>query len=323
MSTVSMAEYYIRESLELNLFWTRIIKEHFIFMQANLMCKDVSYIQQAEEFKCLFEGFLHQTIRLSNGVISPEVLLSGELLTGKTLLAEQKTVELTGIRIGIPITVEESNLTPGPLSTPVLSPERVANISALNEQILTCASSVAEFMEKVYQDAIHCRLYTTKIPSIYAHQRRETLNYITLLRRLQNHQVLDPYSSVAEAEKFWNYNMMVHAEAMRQLLDFSEQAMIKKANDFALHFHQLVSKFPDDAKPPINLGQMTSESRRATVAIRDFKAASTEMLLACQLKGVMTALLTDHLLREANYYLRIINRGVPEFKGGKGWASYT
>lgn len=306
MSTVSMTEYYIRESLELNLFWTRIIKEHFIFMQANLMCKDVTYIQQAEEFKCLFEGFLYQTIRLAKGHIGSEVLLSGELLTDKTLLAEQKTVGLTGIAIGIPITVEESNLTPGT----VLGPELAANISALNKQILVCAYSVAEFMEKVYQDVIHCRLYTTKMPSIYAHQRRETLNYITLLRRLQNHQWLDPYSSIAETEKFWNYNMMVHAEAMRQQLDFSERAMIKKANDLAQRFHQLVSKFPDD-KPSISLGQMTSESRRAVLAIRDFKAASTDMLLACQLKGVMSALLTDHLLRETNYYLRIISRGVP------------
>lgn len=318
MSTTPMTEDYIRESLELNLFWTRIIKEHFIFMQANLMVKDVSYIQQSEEFKCLFEGFLHETIGLANGLISSEVLLSGELLTNKTLSAEQKTVELTGITIGTPITVEESNLTPGALSMPVYSSELTTNISALNERIITCARSVADFMEKVYQDVIHCRLYTTKLPSIYAHQRRETLNYIKLLQRLQNSQFLDPHVNMVEAEMFWNYNMMVHAEAMRQLLDFSEKAMIKKANDFVLRFDHLVSEFHDDAKPPVSLKKITSESRRATVAIRDFKAMSTDMLLACQLKGVMSALLTDHLLRETNYYLRILSRGVPEFKGGKG-----
>lgn len=317
MSAMPMKDY-IRESLELNLFWTRIIKEHFIFMQANLMCKDVSYIQQAEEFKCQFEGFLQETICLANGLIGSEVLLSGEFLTDKTLLAEQKTVELTGITIGIPITVEECNLTLGALPMPVLSPELAAKISALNEQIITCACFVAEFMEKVYQDVIHCCLYTTKLPSIYAHQRRETLDYIKLLQRLQNHQFLDPRFNLVEAEMFWNYNMMVHAEAMRQLLDFSEKAMIKKANDFALRFDHLVSMFHDDAKPPVSQRQIKSESRRATIAIRDFKATSTDMLLACQLKGVMSALLMDHLLRETNYYLRILSRGVPEFKGGKG-----
>ncbi|MEA4902631.1 DUF2935 domain-containing protein [Desulfitobacterium sp.] len=310
MTTIPMTEYYIQKSLELNLFWIRIIKEHFIFMQANLMCQDVPYIQQTEEFKSQFEGFLHETICLANGLIGSEVLLSGELLTDKTLSAERKTVELTGIKIGIPITVEECNLTPGTLPMPGLSPELAANISSLNERIITCACSVAEFMEKVYQDVIHCRLYTTKLPSIYAHQRRETLNYIKLLRRLQNHQRLDPQFIIVEEEMFWNYNMMVHAEAMRQLLDFSEQAMIKKANDFAQRFHNLVSKFRDDAKPPVGLKQITSESRRATVAIRDFKATSTDRILECQLKGVMSALLTDHLLRETNYYLRILNAKV-------------
>lgn len=159
---------------------------------------------------------------------------------------------------------------------------------------------------------------TTKIPSIYAHQRRETLNYIQLLQRLQNHQIPDPHAYMVEEEIFWNYNMMVHAEAMRQLLDFSEKAMIKKANDFAMRFDHLVSKFRDNAKTPASLIQIANESRLATLAIRDFKATSTDMLLACQLKGVMSALLTDHLLRETNYYLRILNRGVSELKGGKG-----
>lgn len=308
-----MTEYYIRQSLELNLFWTRIIKEHLIFMQVNLMRKDVSYTQQAEDFKRQFEDFLYHTIRMAKGLISSEVLLSGELLTDKTLLAERKTVGLTGITIGIPITLEESNLASGTFPIPVISPELTASISALNEQIISRASSVADFMEKVYQDVIHCRLYTTMLPSIYDHQRGETLNYITLLRRLQNRQMLDPYSYIAETEKFWNNNMMVHAKAMRQLLDLSEQAAIKKANDFALRFNQLVSKFSNEAKTTVSLKQITSESRRAVVAIREFKATSTDMLLACQLKGVMSALLADHLLREANFYLRIIRTGVPEF----------
>lgn len=315
---MAITENYIRESLELNLFWTRIIKEHFIFMQANLLCKDVSYIQQAEGFKCQFEGFLHETIHLANGLIGSDVLLSGELLTDRTLLAEQKIVELTGITIRIPITFEESNLTPGALPMPVIIPELAAKISALNQRIITSACLVAEFMQKLYQNVINCSLYTTKIPSIYAHQRRETLNYVKLLQRLQNHQTLDPYAYLVEEEMFWNYNMMVHAEAMRQLLDFSEKAMIKKANDFAMRFDHLVNKFHDNAKTPASLIQITSESRRATLAIRDFKSTSTDMLLACQLKGVMSALLTDHLLRETNYYLRILNRGVSEFKGGKG-----
>ncbi len=40
--------------------------------------------------------------------------------------------------------------------------------------------------------------------------------------------------------------------------------------------------------------------------IQKFKTAGTEGLIACKIKSIMTPLLGDHVLREANHYIRLL-----------------
>lgn len=46
-----------------------------------------------------------------------------------------------------------------------------------------------------------------------------------------------------------------------------------------------------------------------TMQLRDFKAAGTEGILKCQIQSIMLPLLADHVLREANHYIRILEHG--------------
>ncbi|MGI5901708.1 MAG: DUF2935 domain-containing protein [Desulfitobacteriia bacterium] len=297
-------ESYIRNSLELNLFWIRILKEHMILMLARFMPKDSPYIRQAENFKQQFESYLYETICLADGLISLEVLQSGELATKKTLFAEERTIEATGIRIETQLTVMEYDLRSQTSSAvPVYNPELATRISALNQQIVASACSVVDFMAALYQNVIHCNLFTTQLPSVYEHQRQETIYYIKQLQKLENHQDPELYFNKAEEERFWNPNMMAHAKVMRQLFDFSEEVMVKRANDLALYFEDLDKKARKGSS-----SNLTTESRQAAKAIRDFKARSTDLLLACELQGIMSPLLADHILREANYYLRLLRK---------------
>lgn len=43
-----------------------------------------------------------------------------------------------------------------------------------------------------------------------------------------------------------------------------------------------------------------------TKAISDFKANTTQGLLECKVKAIMAPLYTDHLLREANHYIYLL-----------------
>ena len=42
------------------------------------------------------------------------------------------------------------------------------------------------------------------------------------------------------------------------------------------------------------------------LAIREFKTAGTEGITDCKIRSIILPLLADHVLREANHYLRIL-----------------
>lgn len=91
-------EYAVR-SLDLHLFFGRIMKEHALFLRAGFTPADPSFSCRAEYYKKEFESLLLNAVMLGNGIVSREVLQSGELVTEYTLLAEKQTEAFTGISI--------------------------------------------------------------------------------------------------------------------------------------------------------------------------------------------------------------------------------
>lgn len=318
MSTMPMTGGFVRESLELHLFWARIMKEHAIFDEDGFECKDVALLQEAENFKCKFEEILYEAICLAPGVISAEVLQSGELFTDKTLMAEQKMLELSGIAINTQLTVNELNLQPGMgMIPPGTGIEE--KICVLNEKALACAQAMAAFLQRVYDDVTKaCCLFTHNLPSIFQHQLDETKMYMKHILRLQRGQLVDPTFHRVEMEMFWNQIMKEHAEVIRQLLDPKEEPLIEKANMHAKAFKKIQEEFEDGTQAKTNLQQITRETYAATLSLKDFKATNAELILACQLKSTISALLADHVLRKTNHYLRILEMPLPEFHGGRG-----
>lgn len=106
-------DHYITSSLELHLFFGRIMKEHSFFLKAGFTPANVSFSRQAEFFKREFEKLLCRAIALSDGVVSRDVLCSGEVVTEFTALAEKQTEHFTGITINRAITNRELQLRSG------------------------------------------------------------------------------------------------------------------------------------------------------------------------------------------------------------------
>ena len=50
-------EEYVMQSLELHLFWGRIMKEHLLFLEAGFAGKNTRLIKEAENYKVSFEKF--------------------------------------------------------------------------------------------------------------------------------------------------------------------------------------------------------------------------------------------------------------------------
>lgn len=305
MSIMLLPEDYVRESLELHLFFGRIMKEHSIFLEAGFVAKDAAFAQQADMFKCRFAELLQEAVILANGVVSEETLNSGESITDKTLQAEQITQELSGINIESVITMEELRLTP---DAGVSLSQLEAQVTALNQKAIGLTNALVQFKTKILEGMLQCKLFTFNFPLLIIHIRREALFYINHLERLQRHMVVDFVQEAIEEEKFWNRQMAEHAQFIRHLLDPTESGLIVKAEGFDRQFNSLEQKVPGASLNKSDIINLTRETIAATRAFRDFKAAGTEGLLTCKIKSIIIPLLADHVLREANHYMRILNR---------------
>ena len=51
---------------------------------------------------------------------------------------------------------------------------------------------------------------------------------------------------------------------------------------------------------------LTQQTLEETVKFRDFKAAGTQGIQQCRIRSIILPLLADHVLREANHYIRLL-----------------
>jgi len=295
---------FIRQSLETHLFFARIMKEHSFFLEAGFTPRDASFTQQADAFRREFDGLLGETISLSNGVVNPEVLQSGEVITPFTLNAEMATIYFTGVQIPTQLTQAEAGLTGGGMIA--ANPMLEQRVSALNQRAINTTAALIQFKKNILSNVLSCKMFTFNYPLLIKHILREAELYVLQLKRLQNREKVNLEREAYEQEFFWNRQMAEHAKFIRGLLDPTENNLIKQANDFGNEFDQLTSeaKAAMDATAPF--AKVTDESLKATEDLRNFKAQGTQGILACKVKSIIIPLLGDHVLREANHYLRLL-----------------
>ena len=302
---------FVRQSLELNLFFMRIAKEHSIFLEAGFTPRDEQFIEQSEVLKNIFSQLLMETIRMSDGIISPEVANSGELVTDLTLKAERETQFYTNIKIDPNITRMETALA---MSSPKeITMNTVRAVEDLNNRAIRAAQQIAGFKSNLLQNVLSCRMFTTNYPLLIDHILREAKFYLRMLNLLQRREEFDIAREAAYQETFWNRIMAEHSKFIRGLLDPTEEKLFDTANDFGKKFDELTAEARKLAKDMELLPEVTERSLKNTVDIRNFKKQGTEGLIQCKIKSIAFPLLGDHVVREANHYIRMLKN----FKQGK------
>lgn len=297
-------EYFIKQSLGLNLFFLRILMEHSFFLAGSFTPAGASLAGQAAAFHKEFAGLLRETVSLADGLVCSDILSSGEIVTEFTLDAEKATELFTGATIDTDITIAELALTAGKQQTSTTI--TVQQVFDLNRRAITAAQNLVNFKTTVLNDVLACRLFTFNYPLMIDHIRRENIMYIDLLARLQQCVMAELAGFAVEQECFWNTIMGEHAKFIRGLLDPSEKALLETADCFDKKFTILTARARAPQKQIALLSQVTEESLKATEEIRDFKEQGTAGILACKIKSIILPLLSDHVLREANHYLRIL-----------------
>lgn len=292
---------FIRQSLELNVFFLRIMKEHAYFIAGAFPLKYAHMISEAKAFNSQFHDLLSEAIDISEGVID----IRNDMVTKDTMDAEKKTAALSGSPIDTILTVTEISRI-GRRLFQQTDPNLDARVKNLNAKAMIAVRNFIRYMSGIIEAVKACKAFSFNYPLMTDHLRREALEYASQLAMYQNREVPQTVPELAAAEVFWNNIMKEHAEFIRGKLDPSEKTLMNSADVFSKQFEQLINKSVLAAKNNTLVPKVTDESRKKTEALRDFKIQTTEGILACKISSVILPLLADHVTREANHFLYLM-----------------
>lgn len=295
---------YIKYSLETNLFFLRISKEHAIFAAASLPPKERAAAGKLVAMKNSFEELLSEAIDLADRNVRHEVLASEELITDFTLAAEMKTQFLTGIPINTDLTRRQLELKADRKSGNI--EELREAVEDLNRKAMAMTKAAIAFKSKLLKNVLECKAFSYTYPSMLHHVIEESEYYVMLLEKLEKRDAIDSVREVVEAEINWTHIMEEHSKFIRGYLDPEEEKLFNTANAFAKELEKLLEKTEQAKDRPILLPEVTRETRKDVTALRNFKVQGTEGILECRIRSLIPPLLSDHVTREANHYLRLL-----------------
>lgn len=293
---------YVALSLELHLFFSRIMKEHSLFLQAGFVQKDENFIKEADHYRKQFEKLLCEVVNLSDGIVRSSVLNSGEIVTQFTCSTEKHTEKLTGIPIDTQITLLEQKLRCD--RSIRISPDLARRVRRINREALKLLDGLICLKEEILHKVLCCDMFTANYPLLIKHIIREAKLYRSYLVALESGQDID-CKNMKQVELFWNQIMMEHSLFIRGLLDPSEGELVNTSNDFANDFACLLKEAKEMTEETIQ--SITKETIMKTEQLRDFKAVGTKGIDSCEIQSIILPLLADHVLREANHYLRLLH----------------
>ena len=182
-----------------------------------------------------------------------------------------------------------------------VSPGLRCQVSQLNRTALRLLDGLIGFKETTLKRVLACRMFTMNYPLLLEHIIREAKLYRTFLWDAER-CCLDG-QTMKETEVFWNQIMMEHAQFIRGLLDPTEDALIKTSDAFAQEYAALLAR----AREANDAAMGRQEALKETLRFRDFKTAGVQGITGCKIRSVILPLLADHVLREANHYIRLLS----------------
>lgn len=297
-----MKEYVIL-SIETHLFFARIMKEHSLFLMASFPAKETDLLKRADWFRMKFEDGLKRATELADGIVGKAIMHSGEIVTKYTRAAECQTSRLTGIPIDTEITDAQLRLCGGCPAR--VSREMAYQVRMLNRKLLEYLNGLIALKEEILQEVLSCRLYTANYPLLIEHILREAKLYRKLIMQLERRGRIAA-EDLRNVELFWNQIMMEHAQFIRGLLDPTECELMQSADDFAKDYCRLLEGTKESCSRTGNV--CNAQSVHLTEEFQRFKTAGVEGITDCKVRSVILPLLADHVLREANHYLRILEQ---------------
>jgi hypothetical protein len=254
-----MSNAFVNRSLDEIRFWSRIMKEHSLFLKLGFRCEDTQLIAEANQFFALFEE-IERRSHAFTATADPEL------------------------------------------------------IKRFNTEVHNAATHIWAFKRKVLGLVLRCQLPgANNFPLLIDHTSREAFYFRNRLEELNTGRLEPLPDAIIDENVFFLRIMADHAKFIGHLLDPSERQLVEQARNFSQDFDQLLFQARDlDSMRPQSqtiplLDQFLDQNRVSVKSLRDFKKTARELIEACRIKSIIHPLLADHVFREAERFLFIID----------------
>ncbi|MFS0574743.1 DUF2935 domain-containing protein [Sporosarcina sp. 179-K 3D1 HS] len=186
-------------------------------------------------------------------------------------------------------------------------------IRRFNIQVYQAAVSIWAYKRKVLGLTLRCELVSNNFPLLLDHISREAAYFAKRLKELNQGKLKPLPEAIIKENVFFLRIMADHSKFIGHLLDPSERKLVDQAREFSHDFDQLLFQAQDlDSMRPQSetvplLDQFLDQNRVSVVSLRDFKKTARELIEECRIKSIIHPLLADHVFREAEHFLHIID----------------
>jgi|GEM_PF-5976561 len=203
--------------------------------------------------------------------------------------------------------------------------QRVAG--GLPEKLLSEIRNRVEDFRKYQQDVLH-RLLTCSVgfnlpPLVLEETIDEAREFLLILDHVIPEK--NPVLQDMHEHLMWLWNFTAHADAILMLLDPVEAIILTRAREFKKLFMALFYKAYSYGKMiksrPECLANLIYLNREATTTSQEFIEYMGKLkcdVEECRVLGILPALLLDHMIREAHYYIGKIRGECPKDSASSG-----
>ncbi|AXI11072.1 DUF2935 domain-containing protein [Oceanobacillus sp. 143] len=186
-------------------------------------------------------------------------------------------------------------------------------VAKFNVEVYQAATSIWAYKRKVLGLTLNCDIRSNNYPLLLDHTSREAAYFANRLRDLNEGKLQPLPETIIKENVFFLRIMADHSKFIGHLLDPSERKLVAQAREFSHDFDQLVfqaldldSMRPQSETVPI-LDQFLDQNRVSVKSLRAFKKTASELIDECKIKSNIHPLLADHVFREADRFLHIID----------------
>ena len=255
---------FVQESIAINLYYLRTLREFCLNIQTSLVPFEKGYISKAESIALSCERLGNDITSFASGMVSKEALDYQIYVTQYTLECEKLTEKLFNIDIDTGITEKELQLKSGEPKT--VSQEMVDSMKRINAEAFSLADEFSKLCTEIVDKMEINELFSYSYIALTRFMIYETELFKSGLERLIQQFQIDP-SSAANYEFYFNNSMRSIAIFIEKLVDPINEDIFDKAKWFENSFNEAEETYKTTPLTPDNQKALTEKE---TLLVKEF-----------------------------------------------------